>query len=323
MKIPNWQMEQLIDEYKVYIDKIINHTYYHANPDIKDELRHVGMIGLWKGITEYYKRGREEVDRKELVDTICAYIRYEMADLFSSFSIIKISGKQRRNFMEMRKAIAANPDASEECLESMALSVGLRYDWYVKTKALMCYVSLDESVCEDAAADILNIIPYYEKGMKTFVDKSYIDYIVDSALFGIKKERDKKIIKSWLCSIYCDRELRQTELATLYDLSPSMVGVIINRFIDICRFVRDCEREFCANPNGYISFPEIAEKTLEYNEQKIPGVRWVLRNRKWKAEITVGKNNNIFIGFFENYKDAIRARRDAEIKYRGGSNIEV
>ena len=52
-------------------------------------------------------------------------------------------------------------------------------------------------------------------------------------------------------------------------------------------------------------------------------MKWVLRNRKWKVEISVGKNKSVYIGYFENYEDAVKARRDAEIKYRGFSEIEI
>ena len=102
-----------------------------------------------------------------------------------------------------------------------------------------------------------------------------------------------------------------------------MAEVVINRFIDVCRFARDCEKEFHVNPRGCIYFPEIPEKNMMHNGRKIPGVKWVLRNRKWKVEITIGKNKLVFIGYFEEYEDAVTARRDAEIQYRGKSDINL
>ena len=84
-----------------------------------------------------------------------------------------------------------------------------------------------------------------------------------------------------------------------------------------------CEYEYLKNPNGTIYFPEITEKNRTHNGKKIPGVKWVLRNRKWKVEITIGKRKSVYIGHFEKYEDAVRARRDAEIKHRGFSDIEI
>ncbi len=323
MSISNKEAEKLIKEYSCYIDKIINRFYYFASPDVKDELWHVGLIGLWKGILAYYKKAPEIFDRKKLIDTICAYIRYEMADLFHELKLIRISGNQWRNYVKVTKLLTSNSDISEEHLKSVIEDAGLRYDWYLKTKEIVNPASLDMTISEDSDADIYNFLPYNDNDIKRCTEQSYIDYIIDSAMCAVKLERDKELIRTWLKSANGKKELDFTELGKIYNLSSCMVSVIISRFINICRFVRDCEYEYLKNPNGVIYLPEIPEKNKTHNGRKIPGVKWVLPNRKWKVEITIGKRKSVYIGHFEKYEDAVRARRDAEIKYRGFSDIEI
>lgn len=323
MSISNEQMKTLIVQYRCYIDKIINHTYYVASPDVKDELYQRGLIGLWRGILAYHQKVPENFDQKKFVDTICAYIRYEMANLFRELSSVRISSNQWRNFLKIKKLLAKNPDMSEEQLKSVITKAGLRYDWYLKAKETISLVHLDTTIGEDNDVDMYNFLVYNDSEINHFENQSYIDYIIDSALSGVKLERDKELIRTWLKSVRSKKELDFTKLGKRYRLSPSMVSVIINRFIDICRFVRDCEYAFSKNPDGVIYLPEIPEKNKTHNGRKIPGIKWVLPNRKWKVEITIGKRKSVYIGHFEKYEDAVRARRDAEIKYRGFSDIEI
>lgn len=323
MTISNNEAEKLIKEYSCYVEKIINRFYYFVSPAIKDELCHVGLIGLWKGILAYYKNAPEHFDQKRFIDTICAYMRYEMADLFHELKPIRISGNQWRNYVKVTKLLISNSDISEEHLKSVIEDAGLRYDWYLKTKEIVNPASLDMTISEDSDADIYNFLVYNDNEVRRFESQSYIDYIVDSAMYGIKLERDKELIRTWLKSVNSKKELDFTELSKMYKLTPSMVRVIINRFINICRFVRDCEYEVFKNPDGVIYLPEIPEKNKTHNGRKIPGIKWVLPNRKWKVEITIGKRKSVYIGHFEKYEDAVRARRDAEIKYRGFSDIEI
>ena len=324
MSISNVQTENLVEQYKVYIDKIINHTYYAASPDVKDELYQVGLIGLWKGILAYHKNAPKNFDEKRFIDTICAYIRYEMANLFRELNSIRISHNQLRNFYAVKKLLVKNPDISEEQLKSVITEAGLRYDWYLKAKETISPVHLDTTIGEDNDADdMYNFLIYNEDHeISRFENQSYVEYIIDSALYGVKRKRDKELIRTWLNSVRNKKELGHTELGKRYRLSRGMVSVIINRFIDICRFIRDCEYEFSKNPNGVIYLPKIAEKNKMHNGKKVPGVKWVSRNRKWKVEIVVS-SRPIYIGYFEKYEDAVRARRDAEIKYRGFSDIEI
>ncbi len=323
MSISKEETEKLIKQYRDYPPKIVKRYYYFVSPAVKDELCHVGLIGLWKGILAYYKNAPKNFDRKRFVDTICAYIRYEMADLFHQLKLIRISDNQWRNFIKVSNLLTANPDISEEQLKTVIEDAGLRYDWYLKAKEVVNTTSLDMTISEDNDADIYNFLVYNDNEVRRFESQSYIDYIIDSAMYGIKFERDKDLIRTWLNCVNKQKELDFTELGNIYNLTSSMVRVIINKFVDICRFVRDCEYEYLKNPNGVIYLPEIPEKNKTHNGRKIPGIKWVLPNRKWKVEITIGKRKSVYIGHFEKYEDAVRARRDAEIKYRGFSDIEI
>ena len=310
-----------MNEYKVYINKIINHTYHRVKPEMKDELCQVGLIGLWKGIKAYYKREPKEFNQKEFVDTICAYIRYEMANLFEKLNVIKISSNQWRNYVEAKRIIAVNSNVSEKHLNYLLQEAGLRYDWYLKVKNALSVASLDAVIDNGSDTDKYNIIQCNDCNIKKFIDQTYLDYIIQSAFAGVKLDRDKSLIQTWIASIYNGTELERTQLAKIYKLSSSMVGVVLSRFVEICRFVRACDKSFHSNPKGYIEFPEI--KRSDTVDKKIPGVKWILRNRKWKVEISVGKYKTVFIGYFKNYGDAVSARRDAEVKYRGKSNIVI
>ncbi|OQB12585.1 MAG: hypothetical protein BWY15_02147 [Firmicutes bacterium ADurb.Bin193] len=179
-----------------------------------------------------------------------------------------------------------------------------------------------------AASVVLNINKYnfivrHDHNINKYIDKAYAQHIIDSAFAGIKRQRDRDILQMWIESIYKGAKIEQAELAKLCGLSSSMIGLILDRFVNICRFVRDCESEFQNNPNGVIHFPEAEQNNAIHNGKKIPGVKWVLRNRKWKVEITAGKTGSVFIGYFESYQDAVRARREAEIMYRGKSDIDI
>jgi len=307
----------------IYIDKIISHTYSCMDVNTKDELHQVGLIGLWRGITAYYKKDPVCVVQKEFIDTICAYIRYEMADLFKQLNGIKISANQWRNYVQVQKIINENMDCLMQRLQAQISDAGLNYDWYLKTENAVHIASLDATIGEDNKTNRYRNLYQNDYNIDRFFDQAYIDYVINSAFAGIKLGRDRQLIQSWIGSICDGRELTQTQLAKQYGISPSTAGVILNRFIDICRFVRDCESDFHNDPNGIIHFPRIKAPHIFREEKKVPGIRWVMRNNKWKVEITIGKRGSVFIGYFQQYQDAIRARRDAEIKYRGKSDITL
>ena len=52
----------------------------------------------------------------------------------------------------------------------------------------------------------------------------------------------------------------------------------------------------------------------KYNTSGYSGVGWDKRTSRWRARIYVG-GKDIYLGLFENIEDAIKARKEAEIKY--------
>ncbi len=52
----------------------------------------------------------------------------------------------------------------------------------------------------------------------------------------------------------------------------------------------------------------------KHNSSGIVGVRWNEQVRKWSAQISV-KSKNIFIGYFKNKDDAVKARQEAKAKH--------
>lgn len=57
-------------------------------------------------------------------------------------------------------------------------------------------------------------------------------------------------------------------------------------------------------------------KKYETNNSGCTGVSWYKKANKWRARIQV-KNKEIHLGLFEKLDDAIKARKEAEIKYFG------
>ena len=51
------------------------------------------------------------------------------------------------------------------------------------------------------------------------------------------------------------------------------------------------------------------------NTSGVTGVHWHKVKKKWEATITEGKKK--YLGIFTNKEDAIKARKEAEIKYYG------
>lgn len=52
------------------------------------------------------------------------------------------------------------------------------------------------------------------------------------------------------------------------------------------------------------------------NTSGVTGVYWDKESNRWYAVITVNKNS-IFLGYFDNFEDAVMARKEAEEKYFG------
>ena len=55
---------------------------------------------------------------------------------------------------------------------------------------------------------------------------------------------------------------------------------------------------------------------LRNNTSGVTGISQRKDNKKWRARITVN-NNNIYLGQFDSFEDAIKARKEAEEKYFG------
>ena len=58
------------------------------------------------------------------------------------------------------------------------------------------------------------------------------------------------------------------------------------------------------------------KKLLERNTSGITGVDWIKSLQKWRARIKAN-NKEIHLGVFENFEDAVEARKEAEEKYFG------
>lgn len=52
------------------------------------------------------------------------------------------------------------------------------------------------------------------------------------------------------------------------------------------------------------------------NTSGITGVSWYEKRNKWKSYITINKKQK-FLGYFDNFEDAVRTRKEAEVKYFG------
>lgn len=52
------------------------------------------------------------------------------------------------------------------------------------------------------------------------------------------------------------------------------------------------------------------------NKSGVTGVYWISQRKKWISWITY-KNNVISLGYFDNFEDAVKARKEAENKYFG------
>ena len=74
---------------------------------------------------------------------------------------------------------------------------------------------------------------------------------------------------------------------------------------------RKCNLRICTSSQNGIN-----KSMMSNNKSGYTGVVWLETVQKWKAQIRINKKN-IYLGTYENIEDAIKARRDAEIKYFG------
>ena len=64
------------------------------------------------------------------------------------------------------------------------------------------------------------------------------------------------------------------------------------------------------------------QQPTESNRPKVPGVSWDRKSSMWRVRIYVDGKEKC-LGRFEEYESAIKARRDAELKYKGRPPIQV
>lgn len=97
----------------------------------------------------------------------------------------------------------------------------------------------------------------------------------------------------------------------LEDMGVCPIGKTIDRYPDKsgnyeksnCRWATNSEQ-------GY------NQKKRSTSNSGRTGVHWAIDRQKWAASITYG-NRTIYLGRFDNFEDAVNARRFAEIKYFG------
>lgn len=56
------------------------------------------------------------------------------------------------------------------------------------------------------------------------------------------------------------------------------------------------------------------QRTSSLNKSGQRGVRWIEQNKKWMVRITVNKERK-YLGLYEDLEDAVKARKEAELKY--------
>lgn len=60
-------------------------------------------------------------------------------------------------------------------------------------------------------------------------------------------------------------------------------------------------------------------KTYKNNTSGVKGVSWMKRLNKWQSSIQINKNN-IYLGVYSDFDEAVRVRKEAEVKYFGEYN---
>lgn len=98
--------------------------------------------------------------------------------------------------------------------------------------------------------------------------------------------------------------------------------------IKMHRYIMDCYDEHVVdhinhdrfdNRRSNLRIVEIINNTQNQpiksnNTSGCPGVCWNKRKQKWMSRITVNKNK-VFLGYYDDIKDAIKVRKEAEEKY--------
>jgi len=66
---------------------------------------------------------------------------------------------------------------------------------------------------------------------------------------------------------------------------------------------------------------QMNRKIFKNNTSGVKGVNWEKFANKWRAQIKI-KYNKIHLGLFDNFEDAVKARKEAEVKYFGEYNYK-
>lgn len=243
--------EEMIKKHSKCIEYVINHEYCAIDEETKKDLYQAGLVGLCKALQ---KNGNNKSTQCSAM--IFAYIRYEICDFLRSNTLIRMPSNYWNDFSRIKRLIDEKSDISEKELELLAAKLNIKMNNYNNAVNIMSICSLDAVCTDNSDLDGYSFVPVYDSGEKEFLDKYYIEYIVKSAFAGITSERDKKIVIMWLENIYKYDEKSRSLPAEAFGVSVGTVGSIINKFIDLCCYVRDCENAFCENPNGIIMVPE-------------------------------------------------------------------
>lgn len=324
-------MNFLLKKYEWCVRRVIRRRYSRLTPEKKEELLQVGMIGLWETINLFLNKvdhcsnnsstdfvqtlfffNSPEFDEDEFIKIACAKIRFAMCQFLRNDNIVKITDYLWNNYRQALKVSkilkeysieAENEIPFQERFEKAAKEKGIAtsLSLYKALWNLLQGSSLDEPLDDSGNANKYDILPYKENETKRIVSLEYASYIIESAFAGIKSERDKSIVKTWIYNIYYGKTPTISDLAALYGLSEATTGTIINDFIEICRFVRKCENACCENSEGQIMFP--AYKQMP---EKVRGVSWDGRRSKWRV-----KYKGSVIGHYDTHEEAVKVRSNA------------
>lgn len=141
-------------------------------------------------------------------------------------------------------------------------------------------------------------IGYTTKGEEFWFDKEDYDLIKDYYW-----QKDKQGY------IYSNSSNKRISLHRL------IMNVVDNENIEIDHIFQKRED----NRKSQLRFATSAENSRNVglrsnNTSGVTGVDWAKREQKWRARIRFN-NKEIHLGLFKNFNDAVKARKDAEIKY--------
>ena len=93
-----------------------------------------------------------------------------------------------------------------------------------------------------------------------------------------------------------------------------MIGTFPKEQVDHLNHTKD-ENRWCNLREVTSSENQRNRSISKNNTSGTIGVRWSKKDKRWIAYIRVNYKKNIYLGSFKNKKEAIKARKEAEIKY--------